>query len=878
MTAWLRETLHRLGAVLGRRARDAEFEEELASHLDMAAAEFEAQGLAPEEARRRAAHALGGLDATRERHRDARGLPHLESLVADLRYGWRRLRQAPGFALAVITILAVGIGANTAIFSVVNAIVLRPLPFDEADRLVWIARDSTDEGLSEQTFRVAVVESLARDTTTLDAVTTYFPFFGYYDFILSGRGDAQRLAGMPVGPNFFEMLGVVPAIGRTFTDEEVRPNGPRAVLLTHASWQRTFAADPAIVGRSVTLSETPYTVIGVLPARFDFASTFMPGSRVDMFVPADYDGLRNAGNVFFALGRLRPGVTLAAAQAELDALMPRISATDPGYAPVTARLTPLAAYVNGPVHRSLILLWFAVGLVLLIACANLSGLLMARTSSRSKEVAVRLAIGASRIRIMRQMLTENLVLALFGAALGLPLAQLLVRYVKSRPGLTVPLLHRVEIDGTALLFTAGVAVVTSVAFGLLPAIRVAAGDPQQAMREQTRGSTHGRQHAWFRSTLLVVEIAVACVLLVGAGLLLRTFLRVQSLDLGFAPAQVVSMRLNTRPQMDADARSALLQEVLRRVEGLPGVEAVSVSDSLPLDRNRTWGAFVPGRDYGQDGAPLAFAYIAGPGYFRTMGIELREGREFSPADRPDREVAVIVNDSLAQTLYPGQSALGREFGSGRIRARIVGVVRDVRQTSLEAGRSHQMYFTFTQQRDAGLDLLVRTRQPLANIAPAIRRTLGELDPGLSATDPRTLDSLVDRALSPRRFLVALFSGFSVIALMLACVGIYSTVAFTVGERAQEFGVRLALGASAAQLRSRVVSQTMAVAAIGVAVGALLSLVVAQAMTSLLYETSSSDAVSFGTAAVLLTGVAGVAAYLPARRASRLSPMAVLRQQ
>ncbi len=741
-----------------RSRRDEDFELELQSHLELAAAEFEAEGLDAAEARRRAALALGGRDAARAGHRDARGLPWLESVGADVRYALRRLVKAPAFAVSVIAILAVGIGANTAIFSVVNAVVLRPLPFADAERLVWIAPDTEGEGQSELTYPVAIVEGMANGSTTLDGLTTYFPFYGYIDFVMTGRGDAERLAGMPVGPRFFELLGVTPAIGRTFSAEELQPNGPRALLLTHATWQRTFASDPEIVGQSVTLSETPYTIIGVLPASFDFASTFMPGSRVDMFVAADYEGLRSAGNVFAVIGRLRAGVPLAAAQTEFRSLMPRVSIANPQYGAVTARLTTLEARVNARIHRSLIVLWAAVGLVLLIACANLSGLLLARTAARSKEIAVRLAIGAGRGRIVRQLLTESVVLSLLGASLGVPLAYALVRFVQTRPGLSVPLLHRVEIDGMALLFTALLAIGTSVIFGLLPAARVASGDPQRAMREQTRGSTHGRGHAWLRSALVVVEVALACVLLVGAGLLLRTFLRVQAVELGFAPTQVVSLRLNTSPQFTAPQRRALVQEVTRRIGTLPGVDAASVSDALPLDRNRTWGAVVPGRAYGPGERPLAFVYIAGPDYFRTMGIGLGEGRDFTAADIADTALVVIVNETLARTLYPGQSAVGRELQSGNRPARIVGVVSDVRQTSLESNGVNQMYYSYAQMRDAGLDLLVRTRLPAATIRAVdptrARRTrskpVGNRRPGAGhAGGPRHLAAAIHRGAARR---------------------------------------------------------------------------------------------------------------------------------
>ena len=370
--------------------------------------------------------------------------------------------------------------------------------------------------------------------------------------------------------------------------------------------------------------------------------------------------MRRQGNVLSVIGRLAPGASVEAARAEFAALMPRISAEFTDWGPQTATLKRLDQHVNAGIERSLLVLWGAVGLVLLIVCANLSGLLLARTASRSKEIAVRLAIGASRGRIVRQLVTESAVLSLLGAALGVPLAYAVVTYVKSRPGLSVPLLHRVEVDGMALLFTAAVAIACGIAFGLLPAARIASGDPQHAMREQTRGSTQGLTQARLRSALVAGEVALACILLVGAGLLLRTFLRVQAVDLGFAPSQTLAMRVNTSGDLDTPARRrVVLQEITRRMRALPGIESAALTDALPLERNRTWTIGAPGRDYRRGERPLAFVYITGPGFFETMGMQVRAGRELAESDRADTEPVVVVSESLARALYPGQDAVGR---------------------------------------------------------------------------------------------------------------------------------------------------------------------------------------------------------------------------
>ncbi len=875
----MREAWRRLLASLRGRTLDHDLDDELQTHLALAAEEHERRGVPPDEARRLAKLQLGGVSAARERHRDARALPWLETTIADVRYALRGLWHTPAFTIVVVAILAIGIGANTAVFSIVNAVVLRPVPFVDPERLVWIAPDTDNEGMSARTYPIRVFEEMRRNSASFEDMAGYFAFFGYVSYTMTSHGDAARLVGVPVGPRFFELLGVQPALGRTFTSEELTTstlNAPRAALLTHGVWRRVFAADPAIVGQTITISEEPVTIAGVLPATFDFASVFLPGTHVDIFVPAGFDEIRTSGNVLSVVGRLKPGVSLEAARAEFAELMPRLNAEHQDWGTRSVRLTALSTYVNGRVVRSLAVLWGAVGLVLLIVCANLSGLLLARTASRGKEIAVRLAIGAGRARVVRQFLTESAVLSIAGAAVGVPLAYWIVAAVKSSTTLSVPLLYRAEVDTTALCFTVGVAVVASVLFGILPAMRVANGDPQRALRDQARGSTQGRGHTRLRSALVTAQIAVACVLLVGAGLLLRSFLEVQAVDLGFAPSHAMAMRVNTSSQLDRDARRVLYGEVARRVAVLPGIEAVGLTDALPLDRNRLWGIGVAGVDFPPGEAPLPFVYITGPGYFEAMGIAVR-GRDFAERDLPDAQPVVIVSESLARKLWPGLDAVGRTAQAANAERTVIGVATDVRQTSVEEGGAHQMYFSYAQVADSvGLDLVLRSSLPPATVAAAVRRTLGEFDSTLSATDVRSLDTFVERAISPRRFLVLLLGTFSLVALALACLGIYSTVSYGVSERVQEFGVRMALGATAGDIRQGVIRNTLVVAAVGIAVGALASFVVTRLMTALLFGTSATDATTFALTAAVLVGVAVVAGYLPALRASRVSPMEALR--
>jgi predicted permease len=803
--------------------------------------------------------------------------PTLSSVRQDLRYALRGFRREPGFTAIAVAILALGIGANTAVFSLVNPLLLRPLPFPNADSLVWIAPDVDALGLSGRTYPTGVFEELRRHNTSFEDLTAYFAFFGFDSFTLTGRGEAERFVGVRVAPRFFEVLGVQPEAGRFFTPEELVPNGPRAVILTHGVWQRRFAADPSIVGQAVTINDEPVTIAGVLPADFDFASVFVPGTRVDLFVPAVLETMRPWGNTMAVIGRLKQGGSVQAARSEFVELLPRLNRLHPDWGPRTARLTELKTHVSGRMQRSLVVLWGAVGLVLLIVCANLSNLLLARTAARSKEIAVRLALGAGRARIVRQLVTEGIVLSMTGAAVGIPLAYALTAYVKTSVTLSVPLLHRVEVDGTALIFTAAIAILAGVTFGALPALRISGRNPHDALREQGRGSTDSRRHAWIRSALVVSEVALACVLLVGAGLLLRSFLRLQEVELGFQPSRAIAVRVDPNAQLAPDKRRALLGELTRRVAALPGVEAAGLTDALPLDRNRTWNIGVPGVVYSASvRRPIAFVYVTGPGYMKAMGIPIKAGRDFLDQDTATSAPVMIVNESLARRLWPDADPVGRFAVTGNNPPlKVVGVVADVRQTSLEEHAEFQMYFVYTQS-GASADLIVRSQLPPATLAATVRATLGALDPTLVTTDVRPLEQLVDRAVSPRRFLLTLLGGFSLLALTLACLGIYGVVSYTVSRRVQEMGVRMALGATAGDVCRLVLTGTLKVALAGVVLGSLASLGVARLIATFLFGTSSTDPLTFASTAVLLTMVAMVAGYIPARRASRVEPMSALR--
>jgi predicted permease len=810
----------------------------------------------------------------------------LEITRRDITYALRGFRREPGVALIAIVILALGIGANTAVFSIVNPLLLRPLPFPAAERLVWIANTGRG-GESGRTYQVDWFEEFRKRNRSFEDLGAYFAFFGYGSYTLTGHGDPERLAGVDVSPEFLEVLGVQPALGRTFTDAEHHHSakaapgtiaGPRAVLLTHALWQRRFGGNGAIVGSALTINNTAVTVVGVLPPSFDFSSVFTPGTKVDLIVPADLELMRPWGNTLSIVGRLRAGVSVAQARAEFATLLPQLMEQHKDWWRTGAILTPLKEHVSGRMRMALIVLWSAVGAVLMIVCANLANLLLARATSRGREFAVRLALGADRRRLVRQLLTEGILLSLAGAALGIPLAYGLTRWLASTDSLSVPLLYFVRVDTMALLVTAAIACLTGVLFATVPALKVSAHSPQMVLQEHSRGTVDSKRHAWLRKGLVITEIAIAGVLLVAAGLLTRSLVQILDVELGFEPSRAIAARLDLPQTATPEQTASLRREAVRRVSTLPGVEAAGLTDALPLERNRTWNIARPGKVYGPGEMPLVFVYVVGPGYFRAMGIRLIAGRDFIESDPMKDRQPVIVNETVARTLYPEMDPIGRPAVTGRTNLTIVGVVANVRQSSLDESPVHQMYLDVEQGGGLSPELIVRTRLDPSSLAPALRSTLSDLDARLIATDVRVLDTLVDRATSPRRFLVSLLGGFAALALLLASLGIYGVVSYGVSRRTAEFGVRMALGATGGEVRRQVLTDTLKLTLAGVTIGVAVSLLLARVLGSLLYATSTTDPLTFAGSAALLTMVAMAAGYVPALRASRIEPLRALRDE
>ncbi|HWG21073.1 MAG TPA: ABC transporter permease [Terracidiphilus sp.] len=895
----------RLWAFLAKRALDAELEAEIAADLQLAIDEFMERGMSRDEARRQALIRLGGVQQAREKHREARGLMHIDILLQDLKYTVRKLLRDPGFTAVAVLILSLGIGANVAVFSVVNTIMLRPLPFPHAEELVWIAPPPTKCGLSCATYSTDAYDEFRRGTHSFQDVTGYFAFSTPGNLRLSmGNGAPIPATSIDVIANFFEVLGVQPAMGRLFRPEDGRNGAASVVVLTDAWWRRQFAADPDIVGKAFDISGQQTTVIGVLPKSFDFGAVFSPGAKIDALTPLNlYGPPRDWGNIITFIGRMKPGVSLAQATQDAAAVVPTMCWNNKrpdtcGVYKGAVVPVPLKEYVSGRLRQSLAVLWSAVGMILLIACVNLSNLLLARAAARSKEFAMRGALGAGRSRIVRQLLTESLVLSGAGAVFGLLLASILVSWLTHQGSIALPLLSQLHIDGAALGWTLLIAVSSAVLFGLAPGLRMAAGNLHEALKDSGAGSGQSRKHERLRSVLVVSEVALACVLLVGAGLLLRSFLRVLDVDLGFQPerAAAVSVDYTDNPGLGNGntpdsfrailaARAAYFQPLIERVSALPGVEAAGITDYLPLAGNRSWGLpFPKGVERPKNlhvSGPLV--YVVSPGYLRAIGTRVR-GRDFNWSDWGDTQNVVVIDEAYAKFLasyahWPNNDAVGQVLDNGSSTGvLVVGVAEDVHAESVEGENGWQIYYPGTQTFWATPQLVVRTTLPPAQLAGSVMRVLREANPKQTAAEFKLIQSLVDHANSSRQFFMLLVGAFAVLGLLLAALGIYGVISYSVTRQTQEIGIRMALGASASHVQGRVLKGTLRLALMGIAVGAGVSMGTAKLVASLLYATSPWDVATYcGMAAALLV-VAAVAGYVPARRASRISPLLALRAE
>ena len=874
----------------------ADAKDELRFHLESRVDDLVDQGWSRKAAFREAEWELGDIRALEEtgtrmgemRERRRKLGDYWSDVRQDVRYTLRTLGREPGFAGVSILILALAIGANVAVFSVVNTLLLRPLPFPGSNELVRIGPPPSPCGVSCATFSADEFEEFRAQNRTYQDVTGYEAFTTPDNVRLTIHGEPQAATSIMVIANFFQVLGVKPALGRLFTPDEVR-GGPHPVaLLTNAYWRRAFNADPAIVGKAVEMNGITVTIVGVLPESFDFGAVFSPGAKVDLFTPVDLAQERHWGSIVALFGRLKPAVSIAQARQDglrvgpgtyHDVTRPETKAQDKdAFLPM-----PLKSYVTGKLRRSLLALWCAVGFILLIAGVNLSNLLLARAAARAREFAVRGALGASRGRIVRQLLMESVLLSGAGAAVGLGLAATLVWWLVHQGAVALPLLNSLRIDGQALGWTMLIALITALLFGVVPGLRLAGGNVQQILRESGPGAGLGRGHERMRKVLVVTEVALASMLLVSAGLLLRSFLKVLDVDLGFQPDRAAAIQVEYdafAPTEDAHMlkQGAIFRQIISRVDALPGVEAAGIVDFLPLGPNREWDTPVPeGKTFAPGTLPEPLVYVVTPGFIRAMGMRLH-GRDFAWDDGPHSEQVVLINASAARIYWPGEDAVGKILtrDDGNEKDRVVGVVDDVHEESVESGGGAQIYYPAMQKQPDWAQLVIRTSVPPATLAPSVLRRLRELNPKQPAAEFRPIRTIVDRANSPRRFFVMLVASFAGLGLLLAALGIYGVISYAVTQRTREIGVRMALGASAGRVEREVLAQTLRLAAVGLTIGAAGSSASGRLLASLLFATSPWDGAAYAFTVLALIGVALVSGYLPARRASRINPITALR--
>ncbi|PYU76749.1 MAG: hypothetical protein DMG52_03055 [Acidobacteria bacterium] len=812
----------------------------------------------------------------------------MTNFLQDIQFGFRMLLKSRGLAAIAIFALALGIGANTAIFSVVNTVLLRALPYPQPDQLVWFWESQPN--LEQAPFSAADFLDYQAQNQSFQQVAT----IRRLSFNLTGQGATERIPGMVATPNVFSLLGVHPILGRDFLPEEGAFGAPRRALLTFGLWQSHFAGDRAVVGRSLTLDNQPVQIIGVLPANFRYGGTDVllwvnPVNVVPEVFSTFPDWERNIRNnrethYLSIVGRLKPGVALSQAQSDINTIVARLHQQYPVTTGHNVRLIPLRELSAGPVRQTLVILLGVVGLVLLIACANVANLLLSRAVTRRREIAIRTALGAGRLRIVRQLLTESMLLSLVGGVLGLALAWGLVRLLVAASPEQLPRVQEIALDLRVLLFTLGVSLLTGLLFGLAPALAATRHSLGHFLKEAGRGGAEGLAHNRLRGVLVVTEVAFSLVLLVCAGLLGRSFVRMLEVNPGFRPDHMVTMWMNfTSANYAPKGRpTQFLEQLIPRAAALPGVEGVAISNDLPLEGDDTTTGLsdVEGRaPFPRGQQPLVGVHAVNPGYFRSMGIPQLRGREFSASDNANSTPVVIINQKLAETLWPAQDALGKHFHlMGDKQSEVVGVVGNVLHNGLGESVSLESYLAFPQNPWSYVGLAVRTHGDPGAVYGAVRSLVEQIDPELPVHDMRPMEQVVAETMASRRLTLWLVGAFAALAFVLASVGIYGVMSYAVTERVHEIGVRMALGAQRRDVLRLVVGHGMRHAAIGLLLGSVAAFLAARAMTTLLFGIRPGDPLTYIGIALVLALAALLACYIPARRATSVDPMVALRYE
>ncbi len=885
---WLRVLVSRCVGLFRKGRLEQELDEEVRSHLEMLIEENLRKGMSSEEARYAALRSFGGVEQVREIYREQRGLPMIETLFQDVRYGLRQLRRNPGFTIVAVLTLALGIGANSAIFSVVNGVLLQPLPYRDPGQLVAVGESAPLFEMDSLSYPNLV--DFREQNRSFEGLAGFM----WQDYNLTGAGDPEHLGGKWVSANFFPVLGVPLILGRNFDPKEDHLGAGPVVMISSGLWKRRFGSSPDVIRKEVTLNGKGYTIIGVVPAFFQYRG------KADVYTAL---GQRDAISMrsremhpgIHAVARLKPGVTVAQAQSEISGIATRLAQAYPkSNANIDAKVRPLLQEVIGDITPRLLVLLGAVGFVLLIACANVANLLLARATAREREMAIRAALGAGRTRIVRQLLTESVLLGLAGGAAGLLVAAYGTQAVLATVPDGLPRMENIVVDGWVVAFTLAVALVTGIIFGLAPAFQVSNLDLHVTLKEGGRGTITG--HHRLRNLLVVSETAASLVLLAGAGLMLKTMWRLSRVDPGFDPRNVLTFSVGLSPDnlSSPDKIRLAYKKISKEIESLPGAQAAAVATDIPLSGDDLdLPLWVSGRPVPTTESEMipALIYPTSPGYLKAMGIPLLQGRYFTDQDSKDSQGVAVIDDVMARGLFPGENPIGKSVGiAGENPLNIVGVVGHVKHWGLDSDAAakirYELYMPFVQIPDqfmmyfaTRMTVVVRTSVAPLSLVTDVRRRVAEASRGDQPLyNVQTMREVVENSFADRRFSTLLLSLFAALALVLASVGIYGVISYTASQRTHEIGIRMALGAGKGEVLKMVVGQSLALVLAGVSVGLLVAFGLTRLMASMLYGVRPTDLLTFAGVSMLLGGVAMLASYIPARRATKVDPTVALRYE